>query len=75
MQIRRQALDEAASKLAVVEDLKAEGDGRPVEVHTPGDEETIEDVAKFLGVSPRKQDDAGAEALDENRQASARAVV
>jgi prolyl-tRNA synthetase len=44
-------LEKATSKLAVVEDLRAEGDGRPLEVHTPG-MKTIEDVAKFLGVSP-----------------------
>jgi prolyl-tRNA synthetase len=44
-------LDKATSKLAAVEDLKAEGDGKPLEVHTPG-MKTIEDVARFLGVSP-----------------------
>jgi hypothetical protein len=40
--------------LAAVEDLKAEGDGKPLEVHTPG-MKTIEDVAKFLGVSPKNK--------------------
>ena len=35
-------------------DLAAEGDGRPLEVHTPG-QKTIEDVAKFLGVSPKNK--------------------
>jgi prolyl-tRNA synthetase len=44
-------LEKATSKLAVVEDLNAESDGKPLEVHTPG-MKTIEDVAKFLGVSP-----------------------
>ncbi len=44
-------MEKAASKLAPVEDLKAEGDGSPLEVHTPG-QKTIEDVARFLGVSP-----------------------
>ncbi|MGD0213285.1 MAG: proline--tRNA ligase [Terriglobales bacterium] len=43
-------MEKAASKLAPVEDLKAEGDGSPLEVHTPG-QKTIEDVARFLGVS------------------------
>jgi len=43
-------MEKAASKLAPVEDLKAEGDGSPAEVHTPG-QKTIEDVARFLGVS------------------------
>jgi len=44
-------LEKATSKLAAVGDLPAEGDGKPLEVHTPG-MKTIEDVAKFLGVSP-----------------------
>jgi prolyl-tRNA synthetase len=44
-------MEKAMSKLAPVEELKAEGDGTPVEVHTPG-QKTIEDVARFLGVSP-----------------------
>ncbi len=47
-------LDKATSKLAVVEDLKAEGDGKPLQVHTPG-MKTIEDVANFLGVSPKNK--------------------
>ncbi len=37
-----------------MEDLKPEGDGNPLEVHTPG-QKTIEDVAKFLGVSPKNK--------------------
>jgi len=37
-----------------VEDLKTEGDGKPLEVHTPG-QKTIEDVARFLGVSPKNK--------------------
>src|SRR3982075_80044 len=47
-------MEKATSKLAPVEDLKAEGDGHPLEVHTPG-QKTIEDVAKFLGVSPKNK--------------------
>src|SRR6267378_2907855 len=47
-------LEKATSKLDVVEDLKAEGDGKPFEVHTPG-QKTIEDVARFLGVSPKNK--------------------
>src|ERR1700730_18385958 len=47
-------LEKATSKRAAVEDLKAEGDGKPLEVHTPG-MKTIEDVAKFLGVSPKNK--------------------
>jgi prolyl-tRNA synthetase len=47
-------MEKATSRLAAVEDLAAEGDGKPLEVHTPG-QKTIEDVAKFLGVSPRNK--------------------
>ena len=47
-------LEKAISKLEVVEDLKPEGDGKPLLVHTPG-QKTIEDVARFLGVSPKNK--------------------
>src|SRR6202142_177486 len=47
-------MEKATSKLAPVEDLKTEGDGTPLEVHTPG-QKTIEDVARFLGVSPKNK--------------------
>jgi prolyl-tRNA synthetase len=47
-------LEKATSNLAPVEDLAAQGDGKPLEVHTPG-MKTIEDVAKFLGVSPKNK--------------------
>jgi prolyl-tRNA synthetase len=47
-------MEKATSKLESVPDLSAFGDGKPVEVHTPG-QKTIEDVAKFLGVSPRNK--------------------
>jgi prolyl-tRNA synthetase len=47
-------LEKATSKLDAVEDLKAEGDGSPLEVHTPG-QKTIEEVARFLGVSPKNK--------------------
>jgi prolyl-tRNA synthetase len=47
-------LEKATSKLEVVEDLWPEGDGAPLEVHTPG-QKTIEDVARFLGVSPKNK--------------------
>jgi len=47
-------LEKATSELWPVEDLKPEGDGKPLEVHTPG-QKTIEDVAKFLGVSPKNK--------------------
>ncbi len=45
-------LEKATSQLAPVEDLP--GDGAPEEVHTPG-MKTIEEVAKFLGVSPTQK--------------------
>jgi prolyl-tRNA synthetase len=47
-------MEKAASKLEVVEDLWPQGDGKPLEVHTPG-QKTIEDVARFLGVSPKNK--------------------
>jgi prolyl-tRNA synthetase len=47
-------MEKATSKLEAVSDLAAEGDGTPLEVHTPG-QKTIEDVAKFLGVSPKNK--------------------
>jgi len=43
-------MEKATSKLAPVEDLKAEGDGAPLLVHTPG-KGAIADVAEFLGIS------------------------
>jgi prolyl-tRNA synthetase len=45
-------LEKATSQLAPAEDLP--GDGQPEEVHTPG-MKTIEEVAKFLGVSPTQK--------------------
>jgi prolyl-tRNA synthetase len=47
-------IEKATSKLEAVTDLACEGDGTPLEVHTPG-QKTIEDVAKFLGVSPKNK--------------------
>jgi prolyl-tRNA synthetase len=47
-------MEKATSKLDAVTDLKPEGDGKPLLVHTPG-QKTIEDVAKFLGVSPKNK--------------------
>jgi len=47
-------LEKATSKLEATTDLWPEGDGKPLEVHTPG-MKTIEDVAKFLGVSPKNK--------------------
>jgi len=47
-------LEKATSKLDEVADLWPEGDGKPLEVHTPG-QKTIEEVARFLGVSPKNK--------------------
>jgi len=47
-------LEKATSKLEPITDLWPEGDGKPLEVHTPG-QKTIEEVAKFLGVSPKNK--------------------
>jgi prolyl-tRNA synthetase len=47
-------LEKATSKLEAWGDLAPEGDGKPLEVHTPG-QKTIEDVARFLGVSPKNK--------------------
>jgi len=47
-------MEKATSRLDAVQDLVLEGDGNPLEVHTPG-QKTIEDVARFLGVSPKNK--------------------
>ena len=70
-------LEKATSKLDPVEDLKSEGDGKPLEVHTPG-QKTIEDVARFLGVSPKNKIKTlalMAEEKDEKGKPRLRAIV
>jgi len=47
-------IEKATSKLDAVADLAPSGDGKPELVHTPG-QKTIEDVARFLGVSPKNK--------------------
>ncbi|HXY10511.1 MAG TPA: proline--tRNA ligase [Terriglobales bacterium] len=47
-------LEKASSRLEPVEDLPSEGSGKPLPVHTPG-QKTIEDVARYLGVSPKNK--------------------
>jgi len=47
-------IEKATSKLDAVVDLAPSGDGKPELVHTPG-QKTIEDVARFLGVSPKNK--------------------
>src|SRR5438309_5375959 len=47
-------MEKATSQLDAVDDLKPEGDGKPLLVHTPG-QKTIEDVARYLGVSPKNK--------------------
>src|SRR5207302_3377679 len=71
-------LEKASSKLEIVTDLWPEGDGKPLEVHTPG-QKTIEDVARFLGVSPKNKIKTLALMIDQEDaktgKARARAVV
>ena len=43
-------LEKATSKIAPVQDLPGEGDGKPLPIHTPG-KGAIADVAEFLGIS------------------------
>ncbi|MGH9523618.1 MAG: proline--tRNA ligase, partial [Terriglobales bacterium] len=47
-------LEKAASRVDAVDDYPDVGDGKPVEVHTPG-MKTIEDVARYLNVSPKNK--------------------
>jgi len=46
-------MEKATSKLDAVEDLKPEGDGKPLPIHTPG-KGAIADVAEFLKISPKQ---------------------
>jgi prolyl-tRNA synthetase len=47
-------MEKATSRLDDVPDYPPVEDGRPLEVHTPG-MKTIEEVARFLGVSPKNK--------------------
>ncbi len=47
-------LEKATSRLEPVDDYPDVEDGKPLPVHTPG-MKTIEEVARFLGVSPRNK--------------------
>jgi len=70
-------LEKATSKLEEVADLASEGDGKPLLVHTPG-QKTIEDVAKFLGVSPKNKIKTlalMAESADKAGKKTTRAIV
>ena len=70
-------MEKATSKLWPEEDLAAEGDGKPLEVHTPG-QKTIEEVAKFLGVSPKNKIKTlayMADEVDEKGKKKSRAIV
>src|SRR6266436_2629133 len=71
-------LEKATSKLDLVQDLAPEGDGNPLEVHTPG-QKTIEDVARLLGVSTKNKIKTLAMMIDTEDQKtgkpSSRAVV
>jgi len=70
-------IEKATSRLEAVADLAAEGDGKPLPVHTPG-QKTIEDVAKFLGVSPKNKIKTlayMADEVDEKGKKKSRAIV
>ncbi len=70
-------MEKATSKLEAVSDLAAEGDGKPLLAHTPG-QKTIADVSKFLGVSPKNKIKTLALMADETDQAGkkkSRAIV
>ncbi len=70
-------MEKATSKLEAWGDLAPEGDGTPLEVHTPG-QKTIEDVAKFLGASPKNKIKTlalMADEVDAKGKKTARAIV
>ena len=70
-------MEKATSRLEAVADLAAEGDGKPLLVHTPG-QKTIEEVAKFLGVSPKNKIKTlayMADEVDEKGKRKSRAIV
>jgi prolyl-tRNA synthetase len=70
-------LEKATSKLDSVAELASEGDGKPLLVHTPG-QKTIEDVARFLGVSPKNKIKTlayMADEVDESGKKKSRAIV
>ena len=70
-------MEKATSKLEDVPDLAAEGDGKPLLVHTPG-QKTIEDVARFLGVSPKNKIKTlalMADVTDEKGKKKSRAII
>jgi prolyl-tRNA synthetase len=70
-------MEKATSKLESTTDLWPEGDGKPLEVHTPG-QKTIEEVAKFLGVSPKNKIKTlayMADEVDEKGKKKSRAIV
>jgi len=70
-------MEKATSNLESTTDLWPEGDGKPLEVHTPG-QKTIEEVARFLGVSPKNKIKTLAymvDEVDEKGKKKSRAVV
>jgi prolyl-tRNA synthetase len=66
-------LEKATSKLEPVKDLAPEGDGKPLEVHTPG-LKTIEEVGRFLGVSPKNKIKTLALMIDSGGEAPVRST-
>jgi prolyl-tRNA synthetase len=66
-------LEKATSKLEPIADLAPESNGKPLEVHTPG-QKTIEDVARFLGVSPKNKIKTLALMIDSKDEKSGKAI-
>jgi prolyl-tRNA synthetase len=70
-------MEKATSKLEAVADLAAQGDGKPLLVHTPG-LKTIDEVAKFLGTSTNNKIKTlalMAESTDKAGKKTSRAIV
>jgi prolyl-tRNA synthetase len=67
-------LEKATSKLEAVPDLAPEGDGKSLEVHTPG-MKTIEDVARYLGVSPKNKIKTLAYMMNDGKAAAGNAIM
>jgi len=66
-------LEKATSKLKAVPDLAPEGDGKPLEVHTPG-LKTIDEVAQYLGTSTENKIKTLALMIDSKDEKTGRAT-
>jgi prolyl-tRNA synthetase len=64
-------LEKATSNIEPVSDLAPEGNGNPLRVHTPG-QKTIEEVARYLGVSPKNKMKTLALMIDPKQESTGR---